>query len=848
MSDPIQKICQILANKLQAGSSHNTNEIVTSLRAELDVNPSLIEALQKDERVVQINLGDSKGFQTLVEEGGIANIGNHYHLDTHEVVQQLAQVLQELIAQRPTSTPNNLPRSGVKEFVGRNQKLQDLHEQLQNSQRIAITAIAGMGGIGKTELALQYAISQLELKHYPGGFCWLRARDQEIATQIVTFAQTKLDLTLPDGLDEQGQVDYCWGHWREGNVLVVLDDVTEFDAIEPYLPPSDPKFKVLLTTRLKLGSSVQSLSIEELDDENALTLLETLVGSDRIQSQLEDAKTLCDWVGNLPLGLELLGRFLARRLDWSLKKLIERLESKKLKARALIVRESGMTAQIGVAAALELSWIELSEVEQELACLLGMFAVAPIPWHLVEGCLPERDKDDLEDIRDEGLIARNLLKRVEQSTYQLHQIVQEFFRIKLSQQAAEDQSLKAAYCKGMVVVAKSIEHHPIIQKIEEMRSSLPHLEEVINQWINFLDDDELIWPFVGIGRFYEGQGNYELALSWREKCLELTQQRLDSHHPSVAHSLVLLANLYNSQGWHEKAEPLYLHALQIYQTLLDAQLPELAKCLVGIGLLYKNQGRYKEAESFYNQALPIFKELCDEYSWASTLNDLAYLYYNQGQYEKAEVFYSKALQMSQELLDSECTDASLLTIIALNGLGLLLRNQRRYEEAKAFYSDALSIASWRWGSKHPMIATSQNNLGVLYYYQEYYEEAESYLLQALESRQKHFREDHPDIAQSLNNLAALYEAQKRKEAKSYYIQALEMRQRIFGSEHPDIAVSLQNLGNFYKNQEYYEEAVPYLLQALKMYKNLQLVENHPSIVATKQNLNYCRQKIKEPNT
>ncbi|WP_235113123.1 hypothetical protein [Acaryochloris sp. 'Moss Beach'] len=145
MSDPIQKICQILANKLQAGSSHNTNEIVTSLRAELDANPSLIEALQKDERVVQINLGDSKGFQTLVEEGGIANIGNHYHLDTHEVVQQLAQVLQELIAQRPTSNPNNLPRSGVKEFVGRNQKLQDLHEQLQNSQRIAITAIAGMG-------------------------------------------------------------------------------------------------------------------------------------------------------------------------------------------------------------------------------------------------------------------------------------------------------------------------------------------------------------------------------------------------------------------------------------------------------------------------------------------------------------------------------------------------------------------------------------------------------------------------------------------------------------------------------------------------------------------------------
>ncbi|WP_235113120.1 NB-ARC domain-containing protein [Acaryochloris sp. 'Moss Beach'] len=286
---------------------------------------------------------------------------------------------------------------------------------------------------------MQYAISQLELKHYPGGFCWLRARDQEIATQIVSFAQTKLGLTFPDGLDEQGQVDYCWGHWREGDVLVVLDDVTEFDAVEPYLPPSDPKFKVLLTTRLNIGSSVQSLFIEELDDESALALLETLVGPERIQSQLEDAKTLCGWVGNLPLGLELLGRFLARRLDWSIEKMIERLESKKLEAQALIAKESGMTAQLGVAAALELSWVELNEAEQELACLLGMFAIAPIPWTLVEGCFDDVKPDDLEDYRDNGLHDRSLIKREGEGIYQLHQIVQEFFQAKLSARQARSE-------------------------------------------------------------------------------------------------------------------------------------------------------------------------------------------------------------------------------------------------------------------------------------------------------------------------------------------------------------------------------------------------------------------------
>ncbi len=82
------------------------------------------------------------------------------------------------------SIPHNLPRSGVVKFVGREEKLKQLHTQLQQNERIAITAIAGMGGIGKTELALQYAIDQKNQGYYPAGLCWLRARDREVATEL----------------------------------------------------------------------------------------------------------------------------------------------------------------------------------------------------------------------------------------------------------------------------------------------------------------------------------------------------------------------------------------------------------------------------------------------------------------------------------------------------------------------------------------------------------------------------------------------------------------------------------------------------------------------------------------
>jgi hypothetical protein len=129
-----------------------------------------------------------------------------------------------------------------------------------------------MGGIGKTELALQYAMAQLGQDQYQAGLCWLRARDQEIATQVVSFAKTKLLLTIPDDLEAKEQVDLIWRIWPEGNALIVLDDVMDYKAIQPYLPPPDQRFKVLLTTRKNFGATVTSINIEELSDENAISL------------------------------------------------------------------------------------------------------------------------------------------------------------------------------------------------------------------------------------------------------------------------------------------------------------------------------------------------------------------------------------------------------------------------------------------------------------------------------------------------------------------------------------------------------------------------------------------------
>lgn len=201
----------------------------------------------------------------------------------------------------PFKISHNIPNSNARKFVGREAEIEQLHQLLQDNDVVAITDITGQGGVGKTELAIQYSWRYLE--DYPGGCCWLKSQQGDLGTQLLEFAIVNFpNFNIPDGLSLAGKIAYCWRNWQPNKVLLVFDDVKDLEKIEPYLPSFGSRFKVLITTR-RSDLPYVPLSLGGLRPDAALELLANLLGKDLVEREQEFARKLCQFVNYKPLGL-----------------------------------------------------------------------------------------------------------------------------------------------------------------------------------------------------------------------------------------------------------------------------------------------------------------------------------------------------------------------------------------------------------------------------------------------------------------------------------------------------------------------------------------------------------------
>ena len=250
------------------------------------------------------------------------------------------------------------------------------------------------------------------------------------------------------------------------------------------------------------------------------------------------------------------------------------------------------------------------------------------------------------------------------------------------------------------------------------------------------------------------QGNYQEAIQFLQRFLEIAEKAGGPDTPAVSYGLYHLAICYSYQGRYGEAEPLYKRALQIEEKQVGSEHPHIACIIDSLASDYLSQGRFAEAEPLYKRALAIREKALglENPEVATSLNNIASLYREQGEYAQSEPVFIKALAMYEKTLGKKHP----YTAMTLNNLAMLYYRMGNYAKAEPLYNRALTIREGALGPKHPDVANNLNDLAMLYYDMGQFDHAESFFNRALVIYENTFGFDHPYVTSCNDNLAVIY--------------------------------------------------------------------------------------------
>ncbi|CAF1462350.1 unnamed protein product [Adineta steineri] len=332
-----------------------------------------------------------------------------------------------------------------------------------------------------------------------------------------------------------------------------------------------------------------------------------------------------------------------------------------------------------------------------------------------------------------------------------------------------------------------------------------------------------------IGQFNEAEELYNVLLE------QTSDESVKQHYYNQ------LGCVKNHQGDYQKAIWYYEKALEIEQKTLPSNHPHLATSYNNIGSVYKNMGEYSKALSFYEQALEIQEKTLpsNHPDLANSYNNIACVFDDMGEYSKALSYYEKALEIWQKTLPSNHPDLAN----SYNNIGNVYHNMGEYSKALSYYEKGLKIRQKTLPSNHPELATSYNNIGSVYHNMGEYPKALSSHGKALEIRQKTLPPNHPSLATSYNNIGSVYKNMgEYSKALSFYEQALEIRQKALPSNHPGLAISYWCMGSVHENMKDHSKALSYLERALDIFQRA-LPPTHPRIKSVKNDIEIVKKKL-----
>ncbi len=488
----------------------------------------------------------------------------------------------------------NVPHQRNLHFTGRVDTLETLHANLNKGKDTALTqALAGLGGIGKTQLALEYAYRYR--KDYSVVW-WIRSEEQAVLASDYAALATKLGLAPAQ--EQEIMIEAVKDYLQQSTGwLLVFDNVVEEKDLAPYLPPGGAG-NIIITSRNTHWENISELEVSTLPRDDSARFLAQRTGRD----DQEGANKVAKLLGDLPLALEQAGAYMKKTgrsfADYADLFTRKRQELWKREEAPLAYHED---------ATVSTTWeVSMEAVAKEAPAgieilnLCAFLAPDNIPRSFLKKAsayLPEVMDDEL--LLDEGIVALRQYSLIEASeeVLSMHRLVQAVVKDKLAEAGL-------TWAEAAVKVVDSSWPGGTFDYLswgvieELMPHSYASLEEA-----GKVGDEDGARLMNRMGYYLQSRGQYKGAEPLLRRALEGFERVLGAEHPDTLNSVNNLAELLRSQGEYAEAEPLYRRALEGYERVLGAEHPSTLNSVNNLAALLESQGEYAEAEPLLRRAL-----------------------------------------------------------------------------------------------------------------------------------------------------------------------------------------------------------------------------------------------------
>ncbi|KAL4758890.1 uncharacterized protein BDW70DRAFT_88924 [Aspergillus foveolatus] len=684
-------------------------------------------------------------------------------------------------------------------FVGRHHELQELEEWIATPDGPRKLAITGLGGVGKTQVALELAYRMRDREPRCSIF-WIPCITREAVEQAyLAIADTIGIHADADSVKEQLQRYFTE---TKEKWLLVFDNADDIDmwtdgsgilpALQDFLPQSSQGHIIFTTRNRKTAVKMASASnyvthVAEPGENDGLEMLRWSLIDKKLLDDTEVCITLLEQLCFLPLAITQATAFINEN-SIGLSDYLELLSEQEAAITELLSKEFGdegryQDVQNPVALTWHISFKQILEMDEMAADYLSLLACIN-PRDIPQSFLPQ-PKSKTALVETLGLLkAYSFVTLQGNGSISMHRLVSLAMRNWLKMR-----NKLSVYVLWAADRFEEIFPDPDHTNRQLWRQYLPHVLHLLNEaafkeaqskgrYLLLVDDV--------MGCLWKENRHREAEPLARDLMTYYQKEYGDSDRRTLS-CMNDLVYCYLHQDKISQAEEVALQATSICRETLGLADTTTATSISFLVQVYVHQGRYKEAEKLQLEALSTSGDVENS---LRGISNLASIYSDLGRVEEAAKLRQKVLKLETESLGVDHPD----TIATMHNLAQTYESQGRLSEAEALAAQVFKTNKRVLGLKHPSTARSMATLAVIYRDQGRLKVAEELLIEAVNTSQQVLGTQHTYTLTMTSELATTYYLQERwSEAEELQDHVLKLRMEKLGPMHPDTLLSMYRL-------------------------------------------------------